>query len=75
MLALVMWVGYTVIGLRDSSIKQEFQNVQMAKETGDLRLELSALKAQVQAATQASLQATATIAATAAAAEDRKKLK
>lgn len=34
--AMVMWVGYTVLGVRDSAIRQEVQNVQTAKDIATL---------------------------------------
>jgi Na+/H+-dicarboxylate symporter len=65
LLAILLGVGYTVIGLRDSAVRQEFQNIQFSKELSDLRMEIKVVAASLVAAQAATATA-------AAAAEGRK---
>lgn len=53
-LALLLWIGQTVLTLRDASLEQKYKNInqelrdtQIQKEVADVRSELQALRVQV----------------------------
>lgn len=46
-LALVIWVGYSIIGLREATIEMRGQIVQVARENEILKQEVLALKKEI----------------------------
>ena len=46
-LALMLWVGYSVIGLREGQIALNVQSQQTMRENADLRVEIASLKREI----------------------------